>query len=150
MTMNRTRADLKPIYVDVRVKLKNGEPDYRLKWKKWKYWPFWNDDPIELPQDSGGHEMMFNLNDQTDLDLHFLNDPDDALWVQPNSCPPGKCNKGGQITPIGVEDERQQLRVTNANSGAAVDLHYALNFDGKASKTYSHDPIIKNGGGTTR
>lgn len=151
MTMNRTRADLKPIYVDVRVKFKNAKLDYRIKWKTMKYWPFWNDSPIELPPGSGDHEMMFNLNDLTDLNLRFLNDPNDAIWVQPGTCPPGKCNLGGQITPVGVENDCSQLRATNANCGDAVELHYALNFDGKPSKEgppYSHDPIIKNGGGT--
>ena len=152
MTMNRTRADLKPIYVDVRVKPKHGTLDYRIKWKTMKWWPFWNDDPIELSPGSGGHEMMFNLSDDTDLDLLFLSDPNDAIWVQPNSCPQGKCNSGGQVTPVSVEDGGKQLRATNANCDDPVDLHYALNFNGKASKDgppYSHDPIIKNGGGTT-
>jgi hypothetical protein len=151
MTMNRTRSDLKPIYVDVKVKSKPGGLDYGIKWKTMKYWPFWNGGPIELPRGSGGHELMFNLNDHTDLDLQFLSDPADAIWVQPNSCPTSKCNSGGQVTPVGVEDQGQQLRATNANCGDPVDLHYALNFDGKPTvegPPYSHDPIIKNGGGT--
>ena len=151
MTMNRTRSDLKPIYVDVKVKSKNGMLEYDIKWKTMKYWPFWNSGPINLPHDSGGHEIMFNLNDHTDLDLLFLGDPADAIWVQPGSCPTSKCNNGGQITPVGVENGDTQLRVTNANCGDPVDLHYALGFNGKASTEgppYRHDPIIKNGGGT--
>lgn len=151
MTMKRTRADLKPIYVDVRVKPKNATLEYRVKWKTMKYWPFWNDGPIELSRNSGGREMMFNLDDHTDLDLRFFNDPNDAIWVQPDSCPPSKCNTGGQITPVSVENGGTQLRATNANNGDAVELHYALNFDGKPSSEgppYSYDPIIKNGGGT--
>lgn len=151
MTMNRTRSDLKPIYVDVKVQSKHGTLEYDIKWKTMKYWPFWNGGPIELSRNSGGHEMMFNLNDHTDFDLQFFNDPNDAIWVQPDSCPKAKCNEGGQVTPVSVEDGDTQLRATNANSGDAVDLHYALNFNGKASKEgppYRYDPIIKNGGGT--
>jgi hypothetical protein len=151
MTMKRTRADLKPIYVDVRVKSKHDKLDYRIKWKTMKYWPFWKEEPIELPYDSGGHEMMFKLDDDTDLDLYFLNDPSDAIWSQPDTCPTSKCNAVGQITPVSVEDQGKELRVTNANCGDPVELHYALNFGGKPSTEgppYSHDPIIKNGGGT--
>jgi hypothetical protein len=153
MTMNRTRGDLKPIYVDVKVKSKHGNLDYDVKWKTMKYWPFWNGGPIDLPRDSGGHEIMFNISDHTDLNLLFLGDPTDAIWVQPDSCPQGKCNDGGQVTPIAVEDHGQQLRATNANCGEPVELHYALNFTGKPSREgppYSYDPIIKNGGGTIR
>ncbi|MEO6581373.1 MAG: hypothetical protein ABIN68_01025 [Sphingomicrobium sp.] len=144
-------SNLKPIYVNVKAKSKHGALEFGVKWKTLKWWPFWNDDPIELKPDTGGHEMMFNLIDDTDLDLLFLSDATDAIWVQPDTCPAGKCNNGGQITPVSVENGGKQLRVTNANTGDPVDLHYALNFNGKPSTTgppYSHDPVIRNGGGT--
>ena len=148
--MHTTRDDLKPIWVDVEAKIRDREIAWKVKWKKWKYWPFWNEGPIEQPKGSGAHEIMFDLDDKTGLGLRFLAQPDEAIWVMPDTCPPGKCNVGGQITPVCVENEGKSLRITNANSGDPVDLHYALNFEGPNSDygpPYRHDPIIKNRGG---
>ena len=100
--MHRTRDDLKPIWVDVRAKIQGSEIDWKVKWKKWKYWPFWNDGPIEQPEGSGAHEIMFDFDDKTGLGLRFLGQPDEAIWVMPDTCPPDKCNVGGQITPVCV------------------------------------------------
>ena len=61
--MHRTRDDLKPIWVDVRAKIQGSEIDWKVKWKKWKYWPFWNDGPIEQPEGSGAHEIMFDFDE---------------------------------------------------------------------------------------
>jgi hypothetical protein len=148
--MHRTKHNLRPIWVDVRAKIKGGELDWRVKWKRSKWNPFWNEGPIDLPAGSGAHEIMFDLDDDTGLGLRFLEPPDEAIWVMPDTCPQGKCNQGGQITPVSVEDQGKRLRVINANSGQPVELHYALNFDGTRSAhgpPYCHDPIIKNRGG---
>lgn len=116
----------------------------------------WQSGPIEFPYGSGNNKVKFKLDDQTDLDLQFLDQPGDAIWFNVDTCPSdGKGNDLGQITDKALEKDsvsakRKKLTLTNLNTNEC-SLHYALRFDGKAapaaSPPYVCDPEFKNRGG---
>ena len=95
---------------------------------------------IEMGSGPGsGAVIEFRLQGKAGKQLDF--DTNDPIWVSTTSCPSGKL-----AFPIGVRltgCSENRLTIENDNAGAAVDLHYRLNFKGNLS----WDPIIRNGGG---
>lgn len=149
--MNKTcvTRNAKPIYARVKAQESNGEVHFKVRWKTHKLWPFTNEGPIEQDVNTGAREIIFEIDDRTPYGLRFFDDAEDAFWVQPDRCPNGKCNSGGQTQILGVEDQGRVLRVLNANTEPA-ELHYALHMNGARTEQgppYSYDPIIKNRGG---
>jgi hypothetical protein len=97
---------------------------------------------IDLPPDSGKHDLVFHLVPTHGLDIEF--DTADPIWVaEGGPCPPAS---GINSTQVGIVDRSdRKLTISDANSGDARILRYQLNFIGAGPC----DPIIKNGGGIT-
>lgn len=135
------------VHIDVVATLDDGEVKFECSWKM----PNGNkgSGPIDLPRGSGAHHLIFDLDDKTGLKLRYFDDPTDAIWIAVGSCPSGPGNGNGQIAHSDVDLNRKKLTIHDRNEGGAVDLHYALRFDGDRSKSgppYNYDPIIRNGG----
>lgn len=103
-------------------------------------------EPIELDEDSGGHNLVFRSvrNQQQGLEFDF--DTADPIWVhEGNGCPPGPGIHTEQIK-IKESASGKRVRVHDKNCGRARRLGYQLNF--LPAGTPACDPIIENGGGT--
>jgi|GEM_PF-2584027 len=107
---------------------------------------------IKVPQGTPPSEIHFHLRDDTGLHLNFMRAFADVIYVSTGTaCPPPRGNEGGQITF--VSSTQNLLKVSNANSGGACDLKYALRFNGRdniaggENQPYVYDPDLKNGGG---
>lgn len=107
---------------------------------------------IVVPHKTPATEIHFHLCDDTGLHLNFMRNFTDVIYVSTGAtCPPPRGNQGGQISF--VSSSEKLLKVTNANSGSACDLKYALRFNGRDNipgsekQPYVYDPDLKNGGG---
>lgn len=107
---------------------------------------------IEVPYGTPKTPIHFTLRDDTGLQLNFMNNFADVIYVGTDgTCPPPRGNQGGQITFI--SSVAHLLKVNNANSGAKCDMKYALRFNGQdnvpgaENQPYVYDPDLKNGGG---
>lgn len=99
---------------------------------------------LKLDKDSGAHSIQFELHDQTGRQLQF--NQGDPIWAGDNvPCPPAQGLNSDQLTIAGCVP--QTLTVTNANSGAAREVRYQLNFVDGGGAPQTCDPIIENGGG---
>ena len=99
---------------------------------------------MKLDKDSGEHEIEFELHDQSNHSLAF--DTTDPIWVGEDCpCPPPQGINSDQI--LVSSKSGQVLTASNANSGAARELRYQLNFIAKDGSSHECDPIIENGGG---
>jgi hypothetical protein len=99
---------------------------------------------LKLDRDSGQHEIEFELHDQSGLNLTF--DSEDPLWIGENCpCPPPQGVNSDQVQIANTA--AQSLTALNANSGAARELRYQLNFVAKDGSRQVCDPIMENGGG---
>lgn len=148
---------MKQIEVEVRASLAgDGSVQFDSQWRHGNEQQ-WRPSPIELPKDSGEHDIQFTLDDRTGRNLRFYDNASDAIWVNVGSCPrSANGSDQGQIHGKGVDQgNRKKLKMKDRNSGPACDLHYALRFDGDPwsdpqSNThcppYEYDPVIKNGG----
>lgn len=106
---------------------------------------------MKFDKDSGSHQIIFTLDDNTGFDLKFYPQPHDAMWVAvgTNCPPPCAGDGGGEILFTCVSQDRDVLTVINRNE-AEGDLCYALRFDGKRqldAPPFVFDPIMTNGGG---
>lgn len=108
--------------------------------------------PITVPYGTNATEIHFSLRDDTGLGLNFMRNFADVIYVGTGTaCPPPRGNQGGQITFR--SSSANLLKVLNANSGNAIDLKYALRFNGQdnlaggENQPYVYDPDLKNGGG---
>lgn len=97
------------------------------------------------------HKFTFTLVNRDGLDLEFVDNPFDVMWVTPgNNCPKHRSHDMDfNIGEIG----RERLVVHNANS-RACDLKFVLNFvgtrpDGKKG-IIGYDPVWSNGNGGMR
>lgn len=118
--------------------------------------------PIEFPYGASRNKLKFKLDDQTGLNLEFLDQPHDAIWFNADSCPStGDGTDLGQITDKEVQKDpvsakRGKLTLTNLNT-QECSLHYALRFTGKPLNSggkiqnppYVCDPELRNRGGGT-
>ena len=114
--------------------------------------------PIEFPFGASQNKVSFRLDDQTGLDLEFLDRPHEAAWFNVDSCPShGNGTDLGQITDKAVEKDhgsskRKKLKLTNLNT-EECNLHYALRFTGNeagnSAPPYVCDPELRNRGGGT-
>jgi len=95
---------------------------------------------IDLPPQSGDHDIVFHLVATEGLDIDF--DTGDPIWVsETQQCPP---QSGINSTQISIKDaKKNKLTINDANSGDPVTLTYQLNFVGAPPC----DPVIRNGGG---
>lgn len=90
----------------------------------------------------GSAEIIFDLDDQTGLQLRFPNAASDAIWiVNGTNCPQGSGNADGEFSIDQPTNKRLKIVDNNANNG---EFCYALNFDSAAGRQ-TYDPIIKNG-----
>ncbi|HEU0310455.1 MAG TPA: hypothetical protein VFR36_04470 [Sphingomicrobium sp.] len=103
---------------------------------------------IVIPHGEGDVPIHFHLHDRSQLNLSFLANPADAMWVDLNDCPTGAGN-GNQINF--VHSSPNLLRVEDDNSDPPCTLHFALRFAGDPTPSggppYEYDPEIRNGGG---
>lgn len=98
---------------------------------------------LKLDPKSGEHRIHFHLDDHSGLGLSY--DEGDPIWVGENCpCPPPSGVNSDQIGSIDCNSHL--LSAVNANSGAARELRYQLNFTAKDGSSHSCDPIIENGG----
>jgi hypothetical protein len=116
--------------------------------------------PITFPVGASKNKVKFRLDDKTGLDLQFLDQPNDAIWVDANGCPRDANGTDlGQITDKEVakdpvSSKRKKLTLTNLNT-EECNLHYALRFTGKSARSggtaeqplYVCDPELRNRGG---
>ena len=116
-----------------------------------------NNRELKFDKGPGFYRMEFSLDDDTDFDLAFLEEPTEAMWVATGThCPPpGPGDGGGEIdfelVPVG-----KKLTVINRNKNEGT-LCYALRFSGMRQANpekpgtfvppYVFDPIMINGGG---
>jgi hypothetical protein len=101
---------------------------------------------IDLPKGSGPWTIQFRLKGQSDV--KFSGDP---IWVKEGGKPGSKANHS-QIpaADVTVAPNGKLLTIKDLNNNdGTIALHYRLNFTGD-QKHETLDPIIKNGGGTTR
>ena len=132
----------------------NGGVDLQCRWPD--DLGAWQSGPIEFPYGAGNNKVKFKLDDQTGLDLEFMDKPGDAIWFEAGKCPDRPDGSDlGQIKDkdVGkdpVTSKRKKLTLTNLNT-EDCSLHYALRFDGKAATSaappYVCDPEIRNRGG---
>jgi len=102
---------------------------------------------LKLDKDSGEHALDFMLQDHTGMGLRF--DERDPIWVGEDCpCPPPQGINSDQLKVVGCKDGR--LSALNANNGRERELRYQLNFVADDGSKADCDPIIRNGGGTTR
>ena len=102
---------------------------------------------IDVPKGAPDTPIFFHLHDSTALHLAFKSPASEACWVDLNDCPT-QAGNGGQISF--VSRAPKLLKISDANSGPACVLHYALRFDGDPlgkCPPYVYDPEIRNGGG---
>jgi hypothetical protein len=115
----------------------------------------WHSGPIVLPRNSGEYDVEFKLDDRTGLNLNFLANANEAIWVNADTCPTSASgNDKGQIKDKAVKTTDKKLTLRNTNEDRCV-LHYALRFSGNswtnsAGKVHSapfvKDPEFRNGG----
>lgn len=95
---------------------------------------------IDLPAESGGHDIVFHLVATQGLDISF--NESDPIWVsEGQQCPPSSGINSTQISVSEIKDKK--LTIHDKNNGPAVNLVYQLNFVGAPPC----DPVIRNGGG---
>jgi hypothetical protein len=103
--------------------------------------------PARKPSEPGT-PIHFHLRDETrpPRGLAFTDDPEGAMWVLRNSCPPEdqRCDDP-QIPTDRIVRSPNLLRVFNENSEECT-LHYRLRFKDRTGKAESYDPDITNGG----
>jgi hypothetical protein len=99
---------------------------------------------LKLDKGSGSHEIIFDLQDQSDRGLQF-NVPD-PIWVDEDApCPP---TPGVSTDQLAVSEcGPDKLKTVNQNSGRSRELRYQLNFTAADGSHPRCDPIIDNGGG---
>jgi hypothetical protein len=115
-----------------------GAVDFEVDGKKPK------DHRLKLDKDSGAQSIAFDLHDQTGRQLQF--NQGDPIWAGDNvPCPPAPGLNSDQLSIAGCVP--QTLTVVNANSGAAREVRYQLNFIDAGGGAQTCDPIIENGGG---
>lgn len=147
MTGNPIKVEISA-WLDGRTKEVSFDDKWEADWKTGK-----QTGPITVPHGTAPMEIHFHFNDDdTGLHLNFMRDFDDVIYVSTGkACPPQRGNQGGQITF--VSSSPNLLKVRNANSGDAIDLKYALRFNGRDNEhanehqPYVYDPDLKNGGG---
>jgi len=120
----------------------------------------WNSGPIIFPRNSGEHDVEFQLDDRTGLNLNFEANASDAIWFNVDCCPTsGSGDDKGQIRDKLVVAGKKKLTLKNLNEGNPCDLHYALRFTGDSWTSpggkqhqgpYTYDPEFRNRGGTSR
>lgn len=136
-----------PVEIDVFAHPPGSPAPFTIDWR-FVGGPSRGNTPIDLPRNSGSHDMTFTLRDSSGKGLRFKSTPEEAMWVRPGQqCPTGKGNGANQITHGSVsQPDRLVLRVNDDNSGNRRNLQYALRFDPEGN---DFDPEIRNGGGTT-
>lgn len=103
------------------------------------------DGHIWFGQDSGAHNIQFNLDDSTGLQLSF--DSSNPIDVEEGvNCPSVTGITGTQISLNG-QPTGHALTIHDDNSGNPVTIGYRLHFNAKDGTKYPYDPIIKNDGG---
>lgn len=99
---------------------------------------------LNLPKDSGAHDIDFDLHDETSRDLRF--DTAHRIWVDEDGpCPPSPGISSDQLSV--ARCNAGMLSATNSNSGRQRELRYQLNFVAEDGSRFTCDPIIQNGGG---
>lgn len=101
--------------------------------------------PIILPDESGGHEIHFNLRAPGKPTWQF--DTNDPIWTADNvQC--GSLSKRASDQVSIVDPQPMLLKVFDKNDGEARLIRYQLNFvnSGTGSQPPACDPTILNGG----
>jgi hypothetical protein len=104
---------------------------------------------IDLPRDTGCYDITFKIGGSNSLIAFNQTSP---ILIN-GSAPPGP---GGQIIPQGLPlgPNAKQLVVQDLNSNDAasgpLELNYTLQFTNTDIAHRTLDPVIKNGGKTTR
>lgn len=116
----------------------------------------WYSGPILLANRSGDYDVDFDLDDRTGLQLEFMPNADEAIWINSACCPfQGSGNDDKQQIRDKTVASRRQLKLKNDNSGEPCVLHYRLRFNGAAWNSangnnyvapYGIDPEFRNGG----
>ena len=133
-----------PVTVNVTAHPPGAPQPYSLQWRLGT--DPWQNDPIDLPRNSGSHDMTFNLIDNSGKGLRFRAQASDAMWVRTgNVCPTAPGNGNNQMSNGAVSADRMQLTINDDNSGNRRNLKYALRFDPAGN---DYDPDIRNGGGS--
>ena len=100
-----------------------------------------------LPVRSGAHRFVFNLIDNTGLNVEFAN-----LDTEDNSsrCPPAPGQNSTQIVGVQTGPQPRTAAFTdNNNNSGPMDVSYQWHFtcDDSNVRVDPFDPIIRNGGG---
>jgi hypothetical protein len=148
----------KPIHVDVHAL--QDEQGRAYFWHEWRFenGPSQGKGKIDVPHKAPETPINFHLHDHTTLELKFLDESADCMWVSTGNCPTRKMNQGSQIIFPDKKAGQNLLKVRDRNEGDACTLKFALCFDGLAGRQtedpsrpcppYRYDPEIKNGGST--
>lgn len=134
-----------PVIVDVFAEEVGGTVKFRHDWR-FDGGPSKGGGAIELPRGTKRTPLHFQLRDQTNRGLRFVDNSDDAIWATIDQCPQGKDN-GGQIEFPHPKSQPFLLRVADANRDPPCELHYRLWFVDQNGNPESYDPVIRNGGG---
>lgn len=134
-----------PVEIDVFAHPAGAPAPYTIDWR-FQGGPSQGNTAISLPRNSGSHDMIFTLRDNSGKNLRFKGTPEEAMWVSPGQqCPSGKGSGANQIRFGSVsQPDRLVLTVTDDNSGNRRNMQYMLRFDPDGN---NFDPEIRNGGG---
>ena len=132
-----------PVTVNVTAHPAGAPEPYTIDWCL-QGQPWQGNTAIDLPRNSGSHDMIFNLIDNSGKNLRFKPQARDAIWVRPgHNCPNAPGNGNGQMSNGTVSADGMQLTINDDNSGSPRNLKYALRFDPDPNM---FDPDIRNGG----
>ena len=94
------------------------------------------------------HEVVFELADRTDLELRFVDDLANAMWVSDNDtdCPHVAAHQNTVVRATEVSQDGERLTVENFNP-VRKRYKFALNFVDKDGTIVSFDPIWENQNG---
>lgn len=127
-----------PVIVDV-----FAEPEFRHRWR-FEGGSDEGDGPIKIPEkDVGqpGTPIHFHFH-PGGSGLTFLQDNENVIWCDRNSCPTAGPKSDPEITNINVSP--MLLRVMDLNQDECT-LHYNLRFSPDPDRNF-YDPEIQNGG----
>lgn len=114
-----------------------------------KYWvEFKNKKQGGGPADpvANGYIILFNIDDPDGTGCKFINDPDEAMWVQDISvCPTSQCY-WPEFTAIAVLNDGATLMVYNANS-YEQNFAFTLRFTIPGCGVIEFDPVGNNQNG---
>ena len=129
-----------PIIIDVHAEPGPDGPQFDHQWR-FENNPSPRKGAIEVPDTAGATPMHFHLRDNSGLNLRFLREASEAMWVGRGPCPQS-ASKDPQIEYPHAAAPKL-LKVDYLNSEECT-LRFALRFDSDSGPQI-YDPEIKNG-----